>query len=901
MAEQIEQIILDVKFETTEAARNLAAVNASLNNLRAQQKALKEEIKSGNDEWGKNSSELAKVEQSIKLLTASQKALSVQMQDTAATAEGLGDSYMEINAQVRALENQYKSLSKAQRESAEGEALKKAIIQQKEALKEFDHELVNDQRNVGNYEGALAKIFPTFGKLSAAAKSAGVDMSAGTAASGSAVSKFAKIAVGGFAAVKAAIIGLGKALLANPILALIAAAIALVVGAIKKLTDAFKKNDDAMTNLSKAFAIFKPIGTAIGKVFDTLAESLSKVVLGLASAATAVGKFLEKIKLLPSGTTAAVEAAQALVQAEDDLQEAERNYTVESAKRQKEIAQLRDEAAQSKDVEERMSALKCARDLEEENLQEAKRIADERLRIAREVAKQNNDTTDETKDKIAQLEAAAIQAETAFYDGVRRLDQSINNAEKEIEKERQQRAKAAAERRKQQLDAERELYRTYEDTVVAMIEDETERTYEQRRLQGEREIADLQTRLETDKTLTAKAREELSAIILNKQQLLQDDLLKIKQDALEKEIEEERKAREKEEADAKAASERRRQQRIADLQKQQATEQQRRTIAQAEQEREAGTNAIRLAQIRTDAALDEHQRLLEMDDETKMALYATQEEYELAMIESEKRISEAYAAEQDSKIAEAEKWSGTVMNMASAATDLANTLGQRELAKYTEQNTKKKDELDKRLAAGLISQEDYDKQVAELDAELAEKQKEQNIKAAKRAKAIAIMEAVINMALGISKAVSENPMLGGLPGSAIAATMGAIQIATIAAEPLPTAGRGKLLKGKSHAQGGIPIEAEGGEAIINKRSTAMFRPILSAINQAGGGVKFAQGGMVGEEAFADAMQLYGGSNYEMLAAAMTEAVSQMPSPTMVYSEFENFQQQVVINNEFASL
>lgn len=62
---------------------------------------------------------------------------------------------------------------------------------------------------------------------------------------------------------------------------------------------------------------------------------------------------------------------------------------------------------------------------------------------------------------------------------------------------------------------------------------------------------------------------------------------------------------------------------------------------------------------------------------------------------------------------------------------------------------------------------------------------------------------------------------------------------------------GGLLRGPSHAQGGIPFsvggrlgfEAEGGEAIINKRSTAMFRPVLSAINQAGGGVAFEKGGI----------------------------------------------------------
>lgn len=60
-----------------------------------------------------------------------------------------------------------------------------------------------------------------------------------------------------------------------------------------------------------------------------------------------------------------------------------------------------------------------------------------------------------------------------------------------------------------------------------------------------------------------------------------------------------------------------------------------------------------------------------------------------------------------------------------------------------------------------------------------------------------------------------------------------------------------MLIGPSHDNGGIPIktpdgmiEAEGGEIIINKKSSAMYRDVLSQINQIGGGVRFASGGMV---------------------------------------------------------
>ena len=52
---------------------------------------------------------------------------------------------------------------------------------------------------------------------------------------------------------------------------------------------------------------------------------------------------------------------------------------------------------------------------------------------------------------------------------------------------------------------------------------------------------------------------------------------------------------------------------------------------------------------------------------------------------------------------------------------------------------------------------------------------------------------------------------------------------------------GGMLEGPSHAQGGIGTrfgELEGGEAVINKNSASMFKPLLSQINQAGGGIAF---------------------------------------------------------------
>ena len=69
---------------------------------------------------------------------------------------------------------------------------------------------------------------------------------------------------------------------------------------------------------------------------------------------------------------------------------------------------------------------------------------------------------------------------------------------------------------------------------------------------------------------------------------------------------------------------------------------------------------------------------------------------------------------------------------------------------------------------------------------------------------------------------------------------------------------GGMVNGKSHAQGGEKfavggrvVELEGGEAVINKKSTAMYRGQLSQMNAAGGGVKFADGGLLNSPQFAN--------------------------------------------------
>jgi len=61
-------------------------------------------------------------------------------------------------------------------------------------------------------------------------------------------------------------------------------------------------------------------------------------------------------------------------------------------------------------------------------------------------------------------------------------------------------------------------------------------------------------------------------------------------------------------------------------------------------------------------------------------------------------------------------------------------------------------------------------------------------------------------------------------------------------------GDGGMIDGPRHAGGGVMINAEGGEAVMTRGAVTMFQPLLSMLNQAGGGTSFSKGA-VGQASF----------------------------------------------------
>jgi len=154
--------------------------------------------------------------------------------------------------------------------------------------------------------------------------------------------------------------------------------------------------------------------------------------------------------------------------------------------------------------------------------------------------------------------------------------------------------------------------------------------------------------------------------------------------------------------------------------------------------------------------------------------------------------------------------------------------------------------------------------------------------------------AVIDTALAILSASKLTPPAN-IPAMIFAAATGAIQLATIAGvQPpkTPTFASGGMMYGRLHSQGGINAELESGEAVLNRRSMSnpYLRELASQINQAGGGVKFADGGLVGI------------SEAQNILNNTLSAVSNAPQvPVLVTEDLDAVQNRVAVTEAFSTL
>ena len=174
-------------------------------------------------------------------------------------------------------------------------------------------------------------------------------------------------------------------------------------------------------------------------------------------------------------------------------------------------------------------------------------------------------------------------------------------------------------------------------------------------------------------------------------------------------------------------------------------------------------------------------------------------------------------------------------------------------------------------AKTITSKEEYDKQTVKNERELAlqqDKVKEEYFYKNRNAQYAQAMISAFQAAISAYSAMAAIPVVGpalGAAAAAIALAFGIKQanlikkqqyVTSVAAQgpesnsskpAMANFGRnyeqGGLIGGKRHAEGGTLIEAEKGEAIMTRGAVTMFAPLLSTLNQMGGGTSFSRSAM----------------------------------------------------------
>ena len=888
-----ETVIIDVEIKEKDVTERLGSISKSISDLKQRNSELKKELKSGQGDWAANSAEIAKNEAQIKLLTSTQKSLENQLvinslknNEFEETLKKQIGSLKEDAITLNILKNAYASLTEEQKKSAAGKDLLKNIQELDKSVKEADASIGNFQRNVGNYPKIFDISSTSIGKMQQMLKSLAGDAST----SGQMMTNI-------FNNLKNVIVNVGKAFLTPPV-AVIAIILSGIVLVAQKVSEAFKKNDDASTRLKRSMAAFQPILTLVGKLFDKLAVGISYAVEWMVKLMDKFSKInpiilafnaifpktAENMKLSKT-------AAQELVTAEDNLEETKRKFAVNEAARNAVIARITKEARDSNKLsaEEREKLLKRADALELKNLEDRKKIAAEELRILTQKAKQNNDTSDEMQNKIAQATAEMYRAEKEYYDGTQRLSQRQIAVQNEMAEERKRKVEEAKQLNEKELQYEKEkqeklksINRELEDAVWEMKKDGMEKEKQLLEIQTRREIEDIQERLETEENLTEQAKENLTKLI---EQLKENQKLKEKQieekysrEQFNKEIENEQNRisklleitvkgseneynlkvqqiellRKKELSDTTLTEEQKKL--INDYYDNQELEAQKQLLQKKQEKLQLSLdnefnlrklyltdNEQQLAQLELEQATLQYQNLLNLDTQTKNALYQSEEQYTAAVIAAKQKI---ISAEKNVK-------------------NVALQTSQAQLKSLSD-------------FSGAISQ--IYTNISSDDAKMADFQY-----------ALAFFKISLDTAAAISAATAS--AIKGDPytiplrvatavASAIAAMAAATKALNEAKKPKePTFEYGGIVGGNSFTGDKIMARVNSGEMILNQRQQAELWKIV------------AQPTIVNKNTF----------DYETLTNSLMKAINNLPTPVLDYKEFTTFKERLTRYKEITTI
>lgn len=483
-------------------------------------------------------------------------------------------SLKQMRAELSNMTAAYDAMSKAERESAEGLALKDKINETTTALKGAEEETQRYYRNVGNYtnsiiEAANANI-PFVNEINnsiTALKGLGgylKDVGDEIKNIGVQFKTAQAETVGMTTAQKGLTTALNLTSAAFKVLkvAIISTGIGALVIALGSLLSYFTKTQAGIELASKAMA---GLGAVVNVIIDRLSKIGSALVnLFKGNFKQAANDMKGAFKGVGDEMEREVKLAIQLKEALNQIEKQEITLSMRRASNKAQIEELKKISDDTtKSIGERTAAAQKAYELEKKDLDLQVQLQERRLanmlgytemndevRKLLDSIKSGDITADELIGKLG-ISESNIEDLKEFRDQFKALQELQESSftrqteqQNKLNSLRQEAATKIAEQQKAKAEAlaaakqkEFEEVRKAEDELLKLITDEREKQRKQVEVSYNRQIEDLRTRLQTETNLTVAAQQAINTQITALEQQKQNDLKALSDEALQAEIE----------------------------------------------------------------------------------------------------------------------------------------------------------------------------------------------------------------------------------------------------------------------------------------------------------------------------------------------------------------------------
>lgn len=854
MADKVKLLELDIDMDAL--LTNVAKLKMSIDDLKAKQKTLDTSTLEGAKAFASNAAEIKNLSEQYRIGEGAVRNLTASTNDQVNITRLVnGEMSKEVNT-IKEAQTQNAYLNKIKKDLNVNNKEQKALIDQinqkldsnTSFIKENSSEQEKQFMNVGNYKSAVSDLI---GQL-----------------------KNGEIGLGGFANGFAQ---MGKAFIANPI----ELNIIVIVHAITALYNIFKS--------------FQPVVDKIEQIFAGLSAVLKVLKDGFKALITGSGNAGKSLNGLAGDMKHAYEEAVRLKKAIQDLEDSMEAQSIATAQNRAEIKRLETEAKNTAlSYVERNNLLHQAEVIRQKDFGQRMADALEEKNIAIDLLKTKAGVTQEeiylleqggdafkenyikTKD-LSEKKATAVQE---YFDKYGKAQINIASMQEEFSAEQERNynkqaaneEKAQAEREKAYQDSKQRTEKQKEDNIknatselnLFIATEESKKKSLAESLEYQTKLKDERLKLlEVEFVNGAKTQKEYDAEKLNIEREYNDTFLQLTSERLNKELEiwklqnADLLASKGELSQATIEIEKATQKTLYDKRKEIID-----ATIQDEQDKQ-----IALLQLENDY----RNALTSIDDEWK-SIQATkkQAERDQAASDYEIKLQELQLQTENELVIEQTIYDRKKLLLIQALEDKKITQAQYDaqalVDKQNHENKIVEIERQSRMQSMEVSQNAF-KTFGELASAFGVKSKGLNIALTTIDTYFAAQKAYMSQFLPVPDPSS--PIRGAIAAAGAVAS-GIARVKQIASTKFASGG---LVSGAgTGTSDSIDAKLSNGESVMTAKATAMFRPFLSAMNVAGGGVPFASGGVVGSNALSSVMPTFKVENQTLSADQINDLV-----------------------------